>query len=342
MKKILLIVNTNYHTEVALAFYGILKLNNYNPYLFLIVNKEMPDRYNLKDLLIKYNINFIEEYNQSLKNEFEKAILITPIKGDREARYHDIDSIPNYFHKIIQDFKSKMVLVIHKPSYLKYYKEIISQFNNCKLIGLSPMASKFGLNYLFPMDNPINQNNLDYNKIQNKVKLLLMGRFIYSNRDLKTMALLDRINLNCKRDYQITIMGESAKDFQSFFKKNPNIVIKQDLSEIEFYNEIKESHFILNFLSRQDPTINYHEDVITSNYNHIFSFRKPQICFYPYNLLCPVPSLIYLNDNVFAISERIEEAVNMKDIEYKNMVDNFNMPVSNIRNHNSRVLQELL
>ena len=37
-EKILIINNTDYHTEVVLAFYGILESNNFDPYIYSIHN----------------------------------------------------------------------------------------------------------------------------------------------------------------------------------------------------------------------------------------------------------------------------------------------------------------
>jgi len=341
MKKVLIILNSNYHSEVALSLYGLLKINNYNPYIYIT-----EDPYNLKDVCVKYNLNYIDKYDESFKDQFEKAFLITPTKSDRAKINQDINSIPNFHNRIIEDFKHKMILIIHKPSNIQYMREIISYFSNCKTIGLSPMASKFGINYLLPVDNilaDLLQKKTTIN--DNKVKFLLMGRFCYSNRDLEPIAFLEKLKLNLNKEYEITIMGSHAEDIMPFFKKNKfpkSIVLKTDLAEIDFYNEINQTDFILNLLSRKQANNEYHYDVISSNYNHIFSFKKPQICFYPYNLMHPVPSITYMNENILDFSSKIEEAVNMEDDTYQSLINNFNIPILNARNHNARMLKDLI
>jgi len=337
-EKILILNNTDYHTEVVLAFYGILESNNFDPYIYSIHNN-----YNLLDLLQKYNLNYIKQYSPDHKNNFKKAFLITPINAhkDKANQIQESKSTPNYDNKIIQDFKSKIILPIHKPSHINNFDFLKKDFTNPVLIGLSPMAQTFGLNYLFPLDNPLSRILPQKIKLNQKIKILLMGRFNSKFRDLSNLISLTKTKINSQRDFEINIMGQYANNIDSNLKNIKYINIKSDLNEIDFYNEINDSDYILNLLVN-NPTKGYYYDVISSNYNHIFSFKKPQICCNLSNLISPSPSMIYLNENFLNFHKVFEDAINISSIKYEQMIKNFDIPISNIKTHNTITLNKII
>jgi hypothetical protein len=336
-EKILIIHNTDYHTEVVLSFYGILESNNFEPWIYSIHN-----RYNLHNLFKKYNLNCIKEYSPDYKNNFKKAFLITPIDAYKDMYYSSkCKPIPNYEDQIIEDFKSKMILTIHKPSHINNFDCLKNHFINPILIGLSPMAQTFGLNYLFPLDNILARILSKKTKLNQKIKFLLMGRFNSNFRDINNIINLTKLGINSKRDFEINIVGEYAKGIDDRLKNISFINLKSDLNEIDFYNEINDSDFILNLLTN-NPEKGYYYDVISSNYNHIFSFKKPQICNNFSNLISPSPAMIFTNSDYLTFSRIFQRAVNITDFEYEKMIENFEIPISNMTYHNSVTLKNII
>jgi hypothetical protein len=214
-------------------------------------------------------------------------------------------------------------------------------FNNPILIGLSAMAQTFGLNYLFPLDNPLSKILPQKINLNQKIKILLMGRFNSKFRDLSNLISLVKTQINCQRDFEINIIGQYANNVDSNLKNVKYINIKSDLNEVDFYNEINNTDYILNLLV-SNPAKGYYYDVISSNYNHIFSFKKPQICCNVSNLISPSPSMVYLNGNFSDFHKVFENAINISSDKYKQMIKNFDIPISNIKNHNTMTLNKII
>jgi hypothetical protein len=337
-EKILIILNTDYHSEVALSLYGSLELLNFDPYIYPIYSEK---DYGFIDLCIKYKINYIKEYNSNIKNDFKKAFLITPITGILDQyNQSSLNEPKNYNHPIIQDFKSKIILIMHKPSrnlkFMKYASDVL--FENPKFIGLSPFSQKINLNYILLSENPVANYFPVKNKLtdKNKIKFLVIGRFHYKNRDIILLEKIIKNKLLTNRDYDITILGQDSNILKINDEK---IIIKSNLTEIDFYNELYNCDFIINLLLKSHIR-GYFSDCTSSNFNHIFSFKKPTInCKYS-NLIYPFPSLTYLSDADFTTT--IRKAVNMKEEEYTDMVNNFETTINNIRLHNKNAIEDLI
>lgn len=343
-EKILIIHNTDYHTEVTLSYYGVLESNNFDPYIYSIYN-----HYDIKNLFKEYKLNYIEEYKTEYKNIFKKAFLITPMNKMTDFlpnfRYRK-GSSPNYEDNLVQDFKSKIILVFHKPSkYQKDFLYINNDFPNFTGIGLSPVSQALGLNYLFPLDNTLAKSLTRKNHINDKVKFLLIGRFgdIHFRR-LDYIIGLTKIN-NLKqyllKDFEIIVVGEQAENIISHFKNIDYVKIKSNLNEIDFYKEVNDADFILNLLENNSKK-EYNFDVLTSNYNHSFSFRKPQICNEFANLICPIPSITFIEEDFSSFFKAFEKAVNISNENYQRMITNFEIPINNMRLHNAQILNNII
>jgi hypothetical protein len=337
-EKILIILNTDYHSEVALSLYGSLELLNFDPYIYPIYSEK---DYGLIDLCIKYKINYIKEYNSNIKNDFKKAFLITPIIGALDQYFQSDATEPqNYNHPVVQDFKSRMILLIHRPSknikFMKYASNIL--FENPKFIGLSPFSQQINLNYILLSENPVANYLPVKNKLndKNKIKFLVIGRFQYNNRETGLLESLIKNKLLINRDYDITLLGQ---DSNVLAINDEKIIFKSNLSEIDFYDELYNCDFIINSLIKSNLR-GYFSDCTSSNYNHIFSFRKPTInCKYS-NLVYPFPSLTYFSEGEF--STIIRRAINIKEEEYNDMVNNFETTIKNIRLHNKNAIEDLI
>lgn len=340
--KILIILNTDYHSEVALSLYGSLELANFEPYIYPIYSKK---DHGLIDLLKKYNINFIDKYDLTIKNNFKKAFLVTPISGALDQYNQNVQSPPDYYsHQIIQDFKSNIILILHRPTRNKIFIENAKDnlFNNPKFVGLTPFSQQIGLNYILLSENPIaNRLPIKFN-INNKRKIVVIGKFFYSEKTCcnRETILLDKISnqkLFTNNDYEIILLGESANRIA--VKEDSKIIIKSNLPEIDFYNEIHQSDYILNLLITSTQR-GYFSDCTSSNFNHILSFRKPAINCRFSSLVSPCPSFSYNNESEFCSA--VQKAISVKDNEYHEMIKNFDIIKHNLRLHNKDVIENLI
>ena len=321
-EKVLLYANTSFHTEVLLCLYGILKINNYEPLIYIQHNV-----FGVLDLLNKHNIPYITKYNSNLKNIFNKIFYIS--MRAKENIIHNFDE------NIAKDFENRSILIVHRPSYYNQ-QEILQRYGNIKPLGLSPFAQRFNMDYLFGMDNVISQNINPRFKINNKVKLLLIGRFLSDDRYINIFPEIYNKNLNFKRDFEISIIGEHA---DKCYEVKNDFNIKFNLNEIDFYNEIISSDFIIN-LFLGDYSSGFYFERISSNYGHILSFKKPQICHYLSNIISNTPALSFEDEKSFYST--IQEAVNISEEKYEQMVKNFNLPIENYRNHNKYILNKII
>ena len=335
-EKILIILNTDYHSEVALSLYGSLELSNFDPYIYPIYSEK---DYGFIDLCIKYKINYIKEYNSNIKNNFKKAFLVTSVICTLEKYNKSPITEPiNYNHPVVQDFKSRMILLIHNPNknidFIKYASDVL--FENPKFIGVTPFSQQINLNYILLSENPVANYFPVKNKLNDKIKFLVIGRFHYESREIHLLKNIIKNKLITSRDYDITILGQDSNNININDQK---IILKSNLSEIDFYDELNKCDFIINLLVKTNVK-GYFLDCTSSNFNHIFSFKKPAInCKYS-NLICPFPSLNYSSEEEFATT--IKKAVNIKEEKYKDMVNNFETTINNIRLHNKNAIEYLI
>jgi len=339
--KILIILNTPYHSEVALSLYGSLKLLNFDPYIYPIYSEK---DYGLIDLCIKYKINYIKDYSADLKFNFKKAFLITSINAELDVPNENLLSEPaNYRHIIVQDFKQNMILFIHRSSgnmkFISYAKKLL--FRNPKFVGLSPFSQQIGLNYILLSENPVADFfPVKYNLTDNsKIRFTVIGRFQWGYRDFSLLNRFLSQNAFLTKDYEIIMLGECADKLDDYINTSSKIIYKPNLNEINFYEEIYKSDFILNLLSSMH-TRGYFTDCTSSNYNHIFSFRKPSINCKFSNLVYPFPSFSYYSEGEFTTT--LSKAININPDEYQKMVENFDVVKNNIRLHNKYVIEDLI
>jgi hypothetical protein len=339
--KILIILNTPYHSETALSLYGSLDLLNFEPYIYTIYSEK---DYGLLDLCDKYNINYIKEYSPDLRINFKKAFLITPINGSKDQKNQNSPCEPEgYKNIIIKDFIENMILLLHRPSinekFITYAKEYL--FKNPKFVGLSPFSQQIGLNYILLSENPIaNSFPIKHHLTDNsKVRFTILGRFQWGYRDFQLLNKFLSQNIFVKRDYEIVILGETADNMKNHIDDSNRIIYKSDLNEIDFYEQIYKTDFILNLLSSTHIR-GYFTDCTSSNYNHIFSFRKPAINCKLSNLIYPFPSFLYSSEAEFPIA--FSKAVNINENEYEKMIKNFDIVKENIRLHNKYVIENLI
>lgn len=336
-EKVLIIHNEGYHAEVALAYYGILQANNFDPWIYATCNT-----YNFMELLQKYNLNYIKANDSCEKDFFKKAFLITPSEGFLDANLnfiHRPKSTPNYEDKIIQKFRSKMILCLHRPSKIKNLNIFNKDFDEPIFLGLSPVSQAFGLNYLFPSDNVIANFLPKKTSLNKEIIFLLIGRWSAKNpkntRDISKLIELTKFNYS--KNFKIIILGQDSNLIDPILKNANFIETKSNLSQIDFYNEINRCDYIFNLGNRDKSEDDF--DILSSNYNHILSFKKPQICNGFRNLIFPTPSITFSDSNFLKVFEKV---LDLPDFKYKEMVKNFDIPIANIKHHNSKVLESII
>lgn len=320
-QKVLLYANADFHTEVLLCLYGILKLNNYDPLIYINHNK-----FKVLEILDKYKLSYITTYDSNLKYIFSKIFLVAI--NARENMIYNLDPT------IMKDFANRIVLIVHRPS---YYNEalILQRYGKIRTLGWSQFAQKFNMDYLFGLDNIISQNTIPKLRLNEKIKLLLIGRFQYDDRCIDMFPEIYNKSLRFNKDFEILIIGEKA---DVCYKVKSDFNIKYNLDEIDFYNEIINCDFIFNLFLGEEYA-GFYSERVSSTYCHILSFRKPQICHYLSNIISNTPALEFKDQESFY--SIVEEAINITQEKYEKMIRNFDLVIDNYRNHNKYVLDKI-
>lgn len=351
MKKVLLYLNTNFHVETLLSVYASIQNLNYEP--FILFSSE--DIFNFKSLCNKYNLNLLNEKDINILdlNNFECNIIITGYhKYDpKEIFYNsikdkflppgDIDILKLFFNK-------KTIILYHQANYSEYYKYQSQFFKNSSGLSVTSFSQKYNLNYIYQTDNILTKSlKLKKHLNDNIIKLIIPTRFnknnefyMYIDEIIKYKNLLKKpININFVGSTLNAEKGalDKIKSFLNLNLENISITADFDLKEIDFYEKIYHSDFIINL--RMNPT--YFCERFCSGINHIISFEKPNFNYFLLSSIYNIPGYIYgsyVNFGKFFY----EKINNLTHQEYNLMCNSFDILKNNMYNHNYFVLNKII
>ena len=338
-KNILLVLNTNFHFETVLSLYKTVQLQGYVPTILLDYSYYNPSDYTLYDygseeFLKKNNLQYIkkEDYTHNFKDIFYKAIVISSSEflNTLELNKH-----------IIEDFNDKIILIFHRANYREQFDFCKTIFKEPKAVSVTNFSQKYNLPFLFQIENPI----IQYNKLQinNPIEFLILGRFCWPNRSLNYIDEIISLDAPLNKKIKISIVGQKPfdeKEIESFKQKeltNITIETQYNISEIDFYEKIYKTDYILNLIDYKRGF--YFIDRFSSNFTHTIAFNKPSLCFMPLNLIYNIPCVEYTAQD---FKEKFLQCVNTDDATYTQMVNNFDEIKNNMRNHNTNILNDLL
>jgi hypothetical protein len=341
-KNILIFLNTCYHVETALSVYESIKQINYIPYI--LIDFELDDKDNgfgLIDFLEKNNLNYLTtgQFDEiSDKNFFHKMVVVTASQNSANLTEPEIYPPINYNSRM-QLYKDRAILIYHRGNYSNYLNHVNNFFENPRSLSVSPFSQKYGLEYIFQVENPIANAKINFLE-KDVLNFLFIGRFCLKNRHTELLEKLVTIDQNLTKQIKIDLIGQkpnteipiiSFLESQNF--KNIKYEFHFDLDQSSFYKKIHNSDFILNLVIN-----NYYVmDRFTSNLHHIIAFSKPNITPLFVNLVYNIPGLNY-NKN---FEEIFIQATNLNEEEYRKMVLDFQVTKMNMRNHNSMIFNKL-
>lgn len=343
-KDILLILNTNYHVETTLSIYESLRqlghkcqvLLDYKPQE---INPEIND-YDLRPFFTKYEIPFLEKSEfLGADKTYDKYIYISggvflSNLQDEAFRKENAD--------LVNRTKDSSIFIAHTANYYSLNDLAGRHFNNSYIISVTPYSQKYGLDFLYQIENAV-LSQLPKITHPNEVrKFLVLGRFCWYTRNFDYIHEILRSNKTYD-NFEIILMGQKPTAVSKFIEleeyKDQTIPVKVkfDVSETDYYNTINESDFLINLIDYRFD--DYFKVKFSSNINHSVAFSKPSLCFLGLNLPYNIPSIEY---DAHDFLSKFEECLTMPKNDYLNMCDNFNVPKSNMRHHNTRILESLL
>jgi hypothetical protein len=338
-KNVLIVLNTNFHFETTISLYETLKLNGYYPVILLDYSYRNPSDYTLYDynseeFCKNFKLNYITSYTCNLSDKFDKALIVS---GSEFLKTLEINK------HIVKDFNDKIIFVFHRSNYSEQIEFCKTVFKNPKAVSVTNFSQKFNLPFIFQIENPIINQLKPKLNINSPIEFLVLGRFCWPNRSLNYIDEIISLDTKLKNPVKISIVGQKPFDeneIQAFKNKKLNqitIEVEHNISEIDFYNKIQNTDYILNLIDYKRGF--YFLDRFSSNITHTIAFKKPSLCFMPFNLIYNIPSVEYTPKD---FKDKFLECVNMSQDDYLNISNNFTEIIKNMRNHNTIVINNLL
>jgi hypothetical protein len=322
VSKILIIQNTSYHFETAIALYKTLKLAGYDPYLYRCCNP----RFGQNDFISQYNIQLADE--SSINN----SICAFVVSAYPNPNVSLKDSIPNDKDNIFAKFNNKIIYISHRFNKLIDYTQH-KFINKNNTLCLSPLSLNIGIDYINLVDNPIVPQ---FNPISKDIYITIQGHFELANKDYK--QLKDWIpKIAEKTNVIINLLGTNIhKKFS--FKNNPKINVYQSLNEDRFYSILNNNtHFLMSGLTPSTRNKTYQRQRYSSTFSAVFTMEKPVICHPFFQKTYQMPGICYENyhDNFI-----IEKITNITAKEYSDMVLSFGKIKNQLIQHNNNIIHK--
>jgi hypothetical protein len=341
-KNILIFLNTSYHVETALSIYESVRQVGYIPYILIDFIEEKEDKsFGLTEFLDKFGLNYLkpQQFDNLLDDNFFHRMFVVTASHHAPSVQAPAETHPphNYNHRM-RLYKDRAILIYHRSNFHNYLKYNNIFFENPKCLSVSQVSQKYGLEHIFQTENPIAKPKISFfNK--DLLNFLLIGRFKFENRNIELLRLLPIIDKQLTKKIKIDLIGESSSKnilLTSFFKdqnfKNIEYEFYWNLEQIDFYKKIYNSDYLLNLIL--DPS--YFER-FTSNINHIVAFSKPNLSPLALNLMYNIPGFNYIQN----FEEVFIQTTNLSEEKYIEAVSIFEVAKSNMRNHNSKILNTL-
>jgi hypothetical protein len=347
-KNILIFLNTPYHVETALSIYESLKRQNHIPYVLIDFQQEgEDDGFGLIDFFQKYNLNYLtpSQFDENLDTNFFHKMFV--VSATRHHNHNTGILIPevfpphNYNHRM-QIYKDKAVLIYHHSNFSDYLEYNHYFFTNPISLSVSPFSQRYGLEYIFQIENPIAKNKLHFSE-KDCLNFVFLGRFYLENRHIELLKTLPNLDKQIRKKIKIDFLGQKPEANTPIFSllnsqnlKNIKYEFHFNVDQISLYEKIYNADYFLNLLILIDGS--YIKDRFTSNLNHIIAFSKPNISPALINLIYNIPGFNYIKD----FEKVFLETVNLSEEKYKEIVLNFNTVKTNMRNHNNSILKRIL
>lgn len=314
--QIAIIHNTNVHVETAVSLYFTLERSElWSPTLILLPS----DVRGLNAFLNKLGVRYLTADIPC--NDFEKAIVITSYPSGAEYK-----RLPNENHPIVREFEGRRILVTHRANYP------ISAYKGEAVMGLTPLCEQYGIPFVYACENPALETSY-LEDWDNKI-FLIQGKFGAKHRNFNCLRRFLEVE---KRPFRIRLLGESASSVEL---SDDRAEFFQRVSEIEFYNLCRTSHFILPLIDAETRRAQYLRSRFSSTYGIAFASGKLLIADENVNAIYNMPAITYSSCGEFC--SVMSECLDMTIEHYVSQCEQFFLRKKKMRDHNTSVLVNLL
>ena len=325
-KNILIILNTDYHVEVALSVYKSLTLIGYKPTIFII----RPDliKYGLLNYLFENKIDFITDYVPGICRQlFSKAIVV--------SAYPTIEipeGIPRRDYPIFEEFQDKdIILIAHRTG---MEQNLIN-----KVLCVTPLAEKYNFDHIYLCENPSERDQML--PLTYPVTFLIQGNFFANRRDLFMVdKFLDTTKIPNDK-YKFVFIGDNHGKLLLRNQNHSSVIHLQGLNETLFYESFNNAHFILPLISEYTAHSTYIVERLSSSLSLSFCFNKPMLIDKDIHEIYKSPSITYSGSNDFI--KNVEFIINkINPFDYMDMVESCRDFKTSLRLHNAKTLYKTL
>lgn len=314
--KIALIHNTNVHVEIAISLYFTLERSErWSPTLILLPK----DCRGLNTFLDQLGVRYLTSGFSS--DEYTQAIVVTSYPAGAEYK-----RLYNENHPMVRGFEGRRVLVTHRANYP------VSAYRGEKVMGLTPLCEKYGIPFYYACENPALEGLFleDWN---DKV-FLVQGKFGCNHRSFECLKqFLD----TDERTFRVRLLGQSAS---TIALSDQRVEVFEGVSETEFYDLCRTSHFILPLVDEDTRRGQYLRCRFSSTYSIAFASQKPLVAGKGINEIYDIPAFIYRNSDEFCSA--MSACVSMRLEDYIAQYESYTYSKKRFREHNFAVLETLL
>jgi hypothetical protein len=237
------------------------------------------------------------------------------------------DAIPGTGHPLLDEFKDEdKILIAHRIG--------MDRPTKSKILCVTPLAQQNNLDFIYLCENPTDD---DYTEpLSYPVKFLIQGNFFTNRRDIYLIE--EFINKTTLPDalYNFVFVGDNKGKLISKYCLHPSILHWENLTEFDFYNQIRNCHYILPLISDKIANSTYFTERLSSSLSLSFCFNKPMVIDKQINSIYNAPALEYSNSEVFICN--IVELIKYRQSAYDSLVYYCKKYKEKLREHNFKIL----
>lgn len=312
--KILIIQNTSYHFETTISLYASIKRLNPKKVDIIQLRSNWTQQ---EEFLKQYNISYINKLS-NLRFSYDMAFVISAYPNPHVKIN---DSIPEINNPLFNFYKDRIIYVSHRFDKIEdYLNHPTININNT--ICLSPISSRIGIDYIYPIEYPVAPKIFE----ENYSVFTIQGHFELVNR------ILDNNNIfNCSNQFDLNFLGTNIPTINlcENHKYYPN------LNEINFYQILNNSKFLFPMIDDKIKNGTYINQRFSSNFNHAMALEKPIFAHKIFKDIYGIPGIYYNDDN---INEQFNDILNISKSKYNELIENFKIVKEKYYLHNNYFL----
>ncbi|MBF0489369.1 MAG: glycosyltransferase [Candidatus Omnitrophica bacterium] len=328
-RKVLIVLNTEYHTETAISLYfSLLRLLHIEPIILRTTKKQ--DLFGLDAFCKRYKMKYIDSYHsQTDAKAYDSAILVSFYPSVEASKF-----TLNLDHPVMKDFKDRMLYISHRSNLN------VSEDDPSHVLTLSPVGASRGFQQYYQMMNPVSYEGdpLFWKESvleEKRINILVQGKFNLSNRNIEQLRII--LKEITDRNLRIYIVGTSVpKEFHN----DERVMIVENASEQDFYRMCWRCHFILPLIDDTIKEGTYLRERFSSSIGISYMFCLPAILHQSIHDLYALPAITYTDTSSCVVA--VQAAINMSREDYGQMKKGYGEILEIFQKHNDRVLKDML